>query len=70
MAKKFICGQNNFLVITFKPAIRLITNLDGGKNLQCSWLVSFINLSLDFNGGPRKFSLCLNSKGLREERED
>ena len=28
------------------------------------------NLAKSYNGGPRKFSLCLNSGGLREKRED
>ena len=31
MAKKFICGQNNFLVITFEPVVRLIPNFEGAK---------------------------------------
>ena len=31
MAKKFISGQKNFLVITFEPVVRLIPNFEGGK---------------------------------------
>ena len=38
------------------------------KSDKVYWFLEF-NCEVDFNGGPRTFSLCLNSKGLREKSE-
>ena len=40
MAKKFICDQNNFLVITFEPVVRLIPNFEGAKICMVDGLFS------------------------------
>ena len=40
MAKKFISGQKNFLVITFEPVVRLIPNFEGAKICMVDGLFS------------------------------
>ena len=40
MAKKFICGQNNFLVINFEPVVRWIPNFEGAKICMVDGLFS------------------------------
>ena len=47
MAKKFVCGQNNFLAITSKPAVQLIPNFEYGK--ICMFLSLFANAILPWS---------------------